>query len=139
MAKFDSVSLSNDSVKRRIGEMSTDITDQVIAGVIDSKFEFALQFDKSTDLTNSCQLLVYVGFAQNDAAKTELLLNHEVSNTSEEDIFNSLNNFFKENELNGLNLVGCATDVVPVCSIESLDFKPMSKLCHLASYVFIVS
>ena len=60
VAKLDSVSLSNDTVKRRIEEMSVDITDQVIAGVRDSKFGFALQFDESTDVTNCCHLLVYI-------------------------------------------------------------------------------
>ena len=60
LAKLDSVSLSNNTVKRRIEEMSVDIADQVIAGVKDSKFGFALQLDESTDVTNCCQLLVYV-------------------------------------------------------------------------------
>ena len=114
MAKLDSVSLSNNTVKRRIEEMSVDITDQVIAGVRDSKFGFALQLDESTDVTNCCQLLVYVRFTQNDAVKTELLLNHEASTTSkEEDIFNCLDNFFKENELDWGNLFGCTTDGAP--------------------------
>ena len=114
VAKLDSVSLSNNTVKRRIKEMSVDITDQVIAGVRDSKFGFALQLDESTDVTNCCQLLVYVRFTQNDAVKTELLLNHEVSTTSKgEDIFNCLDNFFKENKLDWGNLVGCTTDGAP--------------------------
>ena len=60
LPKLDSVSLSNNTVKRRIEEMSVDIADQVIAGVKDSKFGFALQLDESTDVTNCCQLLVYV-------------------------------------------------------------------------------
>ena len=67
LPKLDSVSLSNNTVKRRIEEMSVDIADQVIAGVKDSKFGFALQLDESTDVTNCCQLLVYVHFTQNDA------------------------------------------------------------------------
>ena len=88
--------------------MSVDITDQEIAGVRDSKFEFTLQLDESTNVTNCCQLLVYVRFTQNDAVKTKLLLNREVSTTSKgEDIFNSLDNFFKEKELDWGNLVGC--------------------------------
>ena len=65
-AKLDNVSLSNDTVKRRIQEMSGDIADQVIAGVKDSKFGFAIQLDESTDVAKCSQLLVYVRFIQNN-------------------------------------------------------------------------
>ena len=58
LAKLESVSLSNNTLKRRIEEISVDIVDQVIAGVRDSKFGFSLQLDESTDVTNCCQLLV---------------------------------------------------------------------------------
>ena len=42
-AKLEIVSLSNNTVKNRIEEMSIDITDQVISGVKDSKFGFSKQ------------------------------------------------------------------------------------------------
>jgi len=45
-AKLVSVSLSNDTAKRRIQEMSGDIAKQVIAGVKNSKFGFAIQIDE---------------------------------------------------------------------------------------------
>ena len=70
-AKLDSVSLSNDTVKRRIQEMSGDIAEQVIAGVKDSKFGFAIQIDESTNVAKCSQLLVYVRFIQNDTVKTK--------------------------------------------------------------------
>ncbi|XP_077967023.1 zinc finger BED domain-containing protein 5-like isoform X2 [Styela clava] len=127
-AKLDSVSLSNNTVKRRIEEMSVDITDQVIAGVRNSKFGFALQLDESTDVTNCCQLLAYVRFIQNDTVKTELMLNHELSTTSKgKDIFNSLDNFFKENELDWGNLVGCTTDGAPSMLGRKSGFQALVK------------
>ena len=114
VTKLDSVSLSNNTVKRRIEEMSIDISDQVIAEVRDSKFGFALPLDESTDVTNCCQLLVYVRFTQNDAVKTELLLNHEVSTSSKgKDIFYSLDSFFKKNQLDWGNLIGCTIEGAP--------------------------
>ena len=58
-AKLDSVSLSTDTRKRRIQEMSGDIAEQIIAGVKDSKFGFAIQLDESTDVAKCSQLLVY--------------------------------------------------------------------------------
>ena len=38
--KLESVSLSNNTVKNRMVEMSVDIADQLISGVKDSKFGF---------------------------------------------------------------------------------------------------
>ena len=62
-AKLDRVSLSDDTVKRRIQEMSGDIAEQIIAGVKDSKLGFAIQLDESTEDVAKCsQLLVYVRY-----------------------------------------------------------------------------
>ena len=56
-AKLKTVSLSNNTVKNRIEEMSINIANQVILGVKDSKFGFSMQLDESTDITNNAQLL----------------------------------------------------------------------------------
>ena len=82
VAKFNAVSLSDNTMKRRIEEMSDDVADQILAETKESKFGFAIQLDESTDITNYCQLLVYVRYAQANVMKTDLLLNHEVSTTN---------------------------------------------------------
>ena len=56
-AKLETVSLSDNTVKNRIKEMSIDISDQVISDVKDSKFGFSMQLDESTDTTNNAILL----------------------------------------------------------------------------------
>ena len=95
-AKLDNVSLSNDTVKRRIQEMSGDIADQVMVGVKDSKFGFAIQLDESTDVAKYSQLLVYVRFIQNYTVKTELMLNQELAaSTKGKNVFNVLADFLK--------------------------------------------
>ena len=81
-AKLDSVSLSNDTVKRRIQEMSGDIAEQVIVGVKYSKSGFAIQIDEPTDVAKCSQLLLYVHFIQNDTVKTELMLSQELAATT---------------------------------------------------------
>ena len=114
IAKLNAVSLSDNTIKRRIEEMSDDIADQILAEIKESKFGFAIQLDESTDITNYCQLLVYVRYAQANIMKTELLLNHEVSTTTKgKDIFDILDSFFKKNGLDWKNLVGCTTDGAP--------------------------
>ena len=87
-AKLKSVLLSNNTVKKRIEEESVDIADQVISGVKDSKYGFPIQLDESTDVTNNAQLLVYVRYTQENAVKTELLMNFPVQ--QREKIFSKL-------------------------------------------------
>ena len=95
IAKINAVSLSDNTIKRRIEEMSDDIADQILAEIKESKFGFAIQLDESTDITNYCRLLVYVRYAQTNIMKTELLLNHEVSTTTKgKNIFDTLDSFF---------------------------------------------
>lgn len=114
VAKLDSVSLSNDTVKRRIKEMSIDIANQVTAGIRASKFGFAIAVDESTDITSCCQLLVYARYTQNNNMKTELLISKELPGTTKgKDVFNLLDEFFTENNLDWGKLVGCTTDGAP--------------------------
>ena len=127
-AKLDNVSLSNDTVKRRIQEMSGDIADQVMAGVKDSKFGLAIQLDESTDVAKCSQLLVYVRFIQNYTVKTELMLNQELAaTTKEKDVFNVLADFFKENELDWSKLVGYTTDGAPAMLGRKSGFQTYVK------------
>ena len=94
-AKLDGVSLYNDTVQRRIPEMSGDIAEQVIAEVKDSKFGYAIQIDESTDVGKCSQLFVYVRFIQNDTVKTELILSQQLAATTKgKEAFNVLMDFF---------------------------------------------
>ena len=79
-AKPETVSFSINTIKNRVEEMSIDIADQVISGKRNSKFGFSMQLDKSTDIANNAQLLVYVRFSnQDNDVKTELLMSKELS------------------------------------------------------------
>ena len=98
--KLNSMSLSNDKVRRRIHDMSDDISDEVTTAVRASKYGFAMQLVEPTDVINCSQLLVYVRFTENDIVKTELLMSKEVSGTTKgKDIFNIVDEFFKKNDL----------------------------------------
>ena len=95
VAKLNAVSLSDNTIRRRIEEMPNDIANQILAEIKESKLGFAIQLDESTDITSYCQLLVYVCYAQANIMKTELLLNREVSTTTKEkNIFDILDRFF---------------------------------------------
>ena len=93
--KLKTVSLSYNTVKNRIGEMPIDIADQIISSVKNSKYEFSMQLDESTDLTNNAQLLVYTRYTtQNYDAETESLMSKELSSIAKgKDAFEVLYNF----------------------------------------------
>ena len=55
--KLQAISISNDTVQRRIMDMAVDVEEQVTEQVKKSKY-FAIHLDESTDLSN-CAVLVY--------------------------------------------------------------------------------
>ena len=59
------ISLSNDTIKSRIHEMSDNIKSKGLCK-IDSSPVFALQLDESTDISNLSQLLVYVRYVADE-------------------------------------------------------------------------
>ena len=128
-AKLDSVSLSNDTVKRCMPEISVGNAEQVITGVKDFKFGFAIQLDKRTHFTKGSQFLVYVRLIRNNAWKTELLLSQELFVTMKgKDAFNVLAIFFDQKELDWkIMLVGCSTDSAPAVLGRKLGFQAYVK------------
>ena len=89
------------------------VNKQVITKEQGSKYGFAIQLEVSTDVSNCAQLLVYVRYATKDAIRSELLLCETKTTTKGEDVFELVDNFFKENDLQWTNLVGCTTDSAP--------------------------
>lgn len=128
VSKLESVAFSNDTIRRRIEEMSEDIADQVYAEITSSEFGFGIQIDESTDVTNCSQLLVYARYAHNNALKTELLMNEElVSTTKGEDVFQLVDQCFKKNGLEWSKVVGCTTDGAPAMLGRKSGFQTRVK------------
>ena len=98
VSKLNSVSVSNNTIQRRITEMSTEIKEQVITEVQGSKYGFTIQLVESTNVSNYAQLLVYMRYTTKDAIRSELLLINEMRTTTKgEDVFELVDNFFKKN------------------------------------------
>ena len=60
--KLSKISMSDNSVKRRIEDMSSDILAQIVHRIKKSAFSIALQLDESTDVACMSQLLVFVRY-----------------------------------------------------------------------------
>lgn len=96
--KINSIPLSNNTIYRRIQDMSEDIELTAIDKIKNSNI-FAIQVDESTDVTNFAVLLVIARYLNNNEVEKNVLLCHSLSErTTGEDIFNAIDFYFKKNE-----------------------------------------
>ncbi len=80
--KIQQISLSSDTVKQRINEMSDDIKEKVIQGIKSSLTGmFAIQLNESTDVSSCAQLLVFVRYVSLCDIKEEYLLCAQLETT----------------------------------------------------------
>ena len=92
--KLKQISLSNDTVKKRISEMSQDILLQVVEEVRSSPL-FSLQLDESTDISSCARLLVYARYIFENNVKVQYLFSEPLSTTCRgEDMFKIIKDFF---------------------------------------------
>ncbi|XP_068243831.1 protein FAM200C-like [Palaemon carinicauda] len=70
--KLSQISLSNDTVQRRIHELSQDIKEQTLELVRASPV-FAIQCDEMTDIAQCAQFLMYARFVSGNNIKEEIL------------------------------------------------------------------
>jgi len=112
--KIQEIPLSNNTVKARIDKISFDIEEQLLVKIKNSPF-YALQCDESTDVSQCCQLLVFVRFLDDDnTIKEELLLLQELVTTSKgSDVMKIINEYFEKHDIMWEKLVGFCTDGAP--------------------------
>ena len=63
--KLDNIPMSNDTVLRRIKEITQNIKEQVVNEIKKSPY-FAIQLDESTDVSQYSQLLVFVRYVHDE-------------------------------------------------------------------------
>lgn len=108
--KLQQISLSDNTVKRRIDDMAEDIKKQSVDAVKQAPF-FAIQLDESTDVAQCSQLLVFVRYIQNETIQDEMLFSTELTTTTKAvDVMAAVSEFFAEHELVWEKLISVCTD-----------------------------
>ena len=108
--KLQAISISNDTVQRRIMDMAVDVEEQVTELVKKSKY-FAIHLDESTDLSNCAVLVCFVRYVNEGRVMKSFLCSLKLpGRTTSLKIFRSLNNYVQEQSLDGGKCVGVCTD-----------------------------
>uniref|UniRef100_A0A667XAV2 C2H2-type domain-containing protein n=1 Tax=Myripristis murdjan TaxID=586833 RepID=A0A667XAV2_9TELE len=96
-----SVPLSNDTICHRVDEMASDIAQQV-TDKLKRAGSFAVQLDESTDVNGEAQLVMFARFKDDtvdDIVEHIVFCKPLAEKTTGEDIFNLIDCFFTEHEL----------------------------------------
>ncbi|XP_045109127.1 zinc finger BED domain-containing protein 5-like [Portunus trituberculatus] len=111
--KLNAISLSNNTVQRRISQISDDIREQVIQEIKRAGL-FSIQLDESTDVQSCSQLLAFVRYVHDEDLKEEFLFCEPLEqSTKGEDVMQKLTEFFESEGLDWGNLCGICTDGAP--------------------------
>ena len=90
------IPLSNNTICRRICDMSADIENTVITSVKKSKI-FAMQVHESTDMGGKAQLLAFMWYVNNEKITEQFFCCKELTETTKgQDIFDTLNKYILE-------------------------------------------
>ncbi|KAI4818337.1 hypothetical protein KUCAC02_011681 [Chaenocephalus aceratus] len=103
------VSLSNDTVSRRIVEMADDVKNTLIERIKSSSY-YSIQLDETTDVADLANVMVYVRYEHDGAAQEDFLFCQPLeTRTTAEHIFQLLDAFVQENGLEWKKCVGVCT------------------------------
>ena len=81
--KLEALSLSDNTIQRRITEMANDISSQLISKLKSSLHGmFSIQLDESTDISNVSHLMVFVRWASNTSIEEAILFCSPLESTS---------------------------------------------------------
>ena len=144
--KIRQIPLSNDTIRRRICGMSTDIQDTVISSVKQSKM-FTMQVDESTDISGKAQLIAFIRFVSDGKISDQFFCCKELKErTTGQDIFDILSKYLEENELTWKECVGLCTDGAPsmigsikgfVSLVKKVNSEIITTHCFLHREVLI--
>ena len=108
--QLEMIPLSNDTVSRRISDLSLNVKEQLVDKIRASKY-FSIQLDETTDITNMAHLLTYIRFIDGETVKEEFLFCEPLpARTTSNEIFSKLDQFMKTNNIEWKKCVGVCSD-----------------------------
>lgn len=126
VSELNKIPLSDNTISRRIQDMSGDIECQVKSKILKHEL-FALQVDECTDITGKAELLVFVRFIDDEAIVEDFLCCKELPETTKgQDVFDVLNSYLEYCGLNWKNCVGICTDGAPAMTGCLKGFAPIA-------------
>ncbi|CAH1988487.1 unnamed protein product [Acanthoscelides obtectus] len=118
------IPLSNNTVERRIDEMSSDI-ESFLCNYLQTT-QFSIQLDESTLPDNAALLLAYVRFIMNQ----EIFARTLITDTKGESMFHVLKDYFIEKAIPLSNITSVATDGAPAMgNAKILHLVSIESLC----------
>uniref|UniRef100_A0A0L8I2A7 Uncharacterized protein n=1 Tax=Octopus bimaculoides TaxID=37653 RepID=A0A0L8I2A7_OCTBM len=110
--EISKILISNNTIHRRIMDLSADIEETVQNKLQNS--EFALQVDESTDISNKAQLLTFIHFIDGNQIRNQFFCCEEMLLTTRgKDIFDILSPYLVKWNLSWNSCVGICTDGAP--------------------------
>lgn len=107
--KLKAIPLSDNTISRRITDMSEDVRCQLVARI--QQVKFAIQLDESTDIACAAQLLVYIRYCwEGEVLEDFLFCKSLPGRTTGEELFRVLEAFFEESGLAWTQCVSICTD-----------------------------
>ena len=138
-AKVKQISLSNNTIKRRISDMAKGVTVQVVQEIKGSPM-FSFQLDETTDVSLCAQLLVFVRYIHSGDFKEEFLFCSELDSTTKSaDVMKKMTTFLNLPNLNGQMFVEFVPMAPLLCWDRSLAFKNKFRSWHLKQRARTVS
>lgn len=108
--KLETIPLPNDTVHRRIVDLSFDIKQQVVDH-IKVKGTFGLWLDDSTDVWDNAQILAYVRYDRPADLKEKFLFCHALHDA---DVLQMVDKFLKEEKISWTDSFSICSDRAPV-------------------------
>lgn len=126
----DDATLSNNTITRRLQGIAADLKEQILEDFKNSPWT-ALAVDESTDITSQPQLLIFGRFLKESSVIEELLTCISLETTTKgEDIFNAVDKFFTENNLDWSKVIECSMDGAPSMMGKNIGVRGILSRKH---------